>query len=270
LEELAAALDSAMSRPKLLVAGAVGVSAGVCVALAGSATRMLGWPGAAPIWLSAAILVFLVGVFALVLVTQMTYIELCRLRPARWKESRARCVSHSIRAGLSILVAAGAAGGGIVLLRWLPTQLATVTNDIGSEVLAHAAKASVEILALLMEVLIWPVAGFILLLAPIVVVEDCGPLAALWHWWGLIRRHLGRLFLYESTAVLIGMANVVFAVPLALACLGRGPAWDWFDSPTGLSLCVLAGLVAAPLLSYLAVAHVFIYLNVRYEVETSR
>jgi hypothetical protein len=36
-----------------------------------------------------------------------------------------------------------------------------------------------------------------------------------------------------------------------------------------MGLCLLAGLAAAPLIAYFAVAHVFIYLNLRYQSDGS-
>jgi hypothetical protein len=57
---------------------------------------------------------------------------------------------------------------------------------------------------------------------------------------------------------------LAFALPLAIAAWFRPGRWESLDSSTGFGLCVLAGLAAAPLIAYLAVAHVFIYLNLRY------
>src|SRR5262249_36168464 len=87
-EELVAALDSTMSRRKLLTAGAVGFVGGIVAALVASSVELLPWPLSWWIWAAAAVLVLAVGVGANVLLTQLTYIELSRLRPARWTEAR--------------------------------------------------------------------------------------------------------------------------------------------------------------------------------------
>jgi hypothetical protein len=132
------------------------------------------------------------------------------------------------------------------------------------------AAVSVSIAALILEMIIWPVAGFSLLLAPVVVIEERHVFSAIRHWWRLLRQHVGRLFLYQSAAFLVGIATLAFAVPLALAVWGRLDRWTGIDTPLGATVCILAGLTAAPLLAYLAVAHVFIYLNLRYEVGSRR
>jgi hypothetical protein len=268
-EELVAALDNTLARPKLLVACAGGVLGGAIVATTGAFSGLLGsmWP-----WLPhcvAAAGLLLVGVACTVLLTQMTYTELSRLRPAYWAEARAGLLKFSIRLLLAFLIAGGGAVLAIVLLRRMPQLIFSADKpDAGSY--RPLAIDVLKVLALLIEVVLWPVVGFTLLLGPVIVVEESSALTALGQWWWLVRRHLGRLFLYQSAAALGGIAMLAFAYPLVLAGIGRLGDWSGFDTATGFALCMLTGLATAPLLAYIAVAHVFIYLNLRYEYDHAR
>ena len=259
VDELMAALDNTLSRPKLVAAGAVGVLSGLVVAVAGSLTSFLPRSEAAVGWIVAGLVLLLLGVIASVVLTQLTYIEVSRLRPARWREARRGLGRLARRLFAAARISVGGPMAGIVFLRWLsePGRL----GDIGT-----VGPAAVTVVSLLGEVVLWPLLAFALLLAPVVVVEECSAWKALAQWWSLVRGHLGRLFLYESAAVAGGMATLIFALPLALAAWARRANWGGFDTAQGFSLCLLAGLAAAPLIAYLAVAHVFIYLNLRYEV----
>jgi hypothetical protein len=270
VEELVAALDSALSRMKLLISGVAGVASAIILALVGGAAKYLPWSDTAWIWTAAGVFVLLIGVAAVVPITQMTYVELSRLRPARWREARAGWFWSALHLLIALVVTAGASGTAIYFLRWWPDQLLPERKP---DVIAFApdlAAAAVNIVTMLVEILLWPIVGFTLLLAPIIVIEERTALSAIVQWWHLIRRHAGRLFLYESTAVLGGVANLAFALPLLLLCWGRVEDWRGVGTAFGFSLCALAGLAAAPLIAYLTVAQVFIYLHLRYEVEPAR
>jgi hypothetical protein len=269
-EELLAALDNTLARSKLSVACVAGVLGGAIVATAGALGRLFDvpWP-----WLPQAIAaggLLIIAVICDILLTQMTYTELSRLRPARWVEARAGLFRFSIRLLLAALIAGGGAILAIVLLRRLPSALMPQESPDSSNLVRDFAAEGLRLAALLIEVVCWPVLGFTLLLGPVIVVEESPVVTALGQWWWLIRRHLGRLLLYESVALLGGVAMLVFAVPLVLAASSRIADWGNFDTSTGFSLWVLAGLGVAPLLAYLAVAHVFIYLNLRYEYDNRR
>jgi hypothetical protein len=169
----------------------------------------------------------------------------------------------------AFLIAGGGAVLAILLLRRMPQLILSTQNpDAGSY--RPFAMDALKVLALLIEVVLWPVVGFTLLLGPVIVVEESSVLTALGQWWWLVRRHLGRLFLYQSAAALAGIAMLAFAYPLVVAGLSRVGEWTGFDTPTGFALCMLAGVATAPLLAYIAVAHVFIYLNLRYEYDHAR
>jgi hypothetical protein len=270
VDELLAALENTLSRPKLTVAGLMGVLGGAVVAVAGSLNALSPPAWSWALWGAAALLMLLVGVVGIVWLTQMTYIELCQLRPVRWAEARVGQGRFSTRLLIALLITAGIAGLGIALLRWGAHQAATIPRVEPEQWTGAPAigLALASALTLVGEMLLWPVIGFALLLGPVVVIEECSLLTALQQWWRLVRRHLGRLFLYEGAAALIGLAPLSFAVPLALAAWVRWDSWKGFDTAFGFSLSVLAGLVLAPLIAYLVVVQVFIYINLRYEVDS--
>lgn len=267
LEELVAALDNTLSRPKLLVAGVAGVVSGVLVAFAASAGGFVVHSDPVWLWAGVAVLLAAVGSVANVLLTQMTYIELCQVRPVRWAEARAGLVRHSARLFSAYLVAAGGTALAIWLLRQFPDTVFGVLEGRGLTDAAHFARPTLTLLAMLVEMVLWPVLGFTLLLGPVVVIEEDSALGAMRQWWGVVRRHWGRLILYQFTAALVGLATLVFMVPLALVSWGRFGPWQNLDNVVGFGLAILAGLAAAPILAYSAVAHVFLYLNLRYEVD---
>jgi hypothetical protein len=271
VDELLAALDNTLSRPKLTVAGLIGILGGTIVAVAGSMrTFPEPWP-----WViggGAALLLLLIGVVGSVWLTQMTYIELCRLRPVRWAEARTGQRKFSFRLLIASLLTAGVAGLGIFLLRWAALQTTMIPRVEPEQLteLSAIGLALANVLTLVGEMLLWPVVGFSLLLGPVVVIEECSLVAALRQWWRLVRRHLGRLFLYEAAAALIGLAPLSFVVPLALAAWDRLDSWKGFDTAFGFSLSVLTGLALTPWIAYLVVVQVFIYINLRYEVDPNR
>src|SRR5438067_1128080 len=112
----------------------------------------------------------------------MTFVEVSRLRPARWAEATAGLRRHVVRLLLAQLIVGGSAVAAIVLLRWLPAWLLGPHAPealTGAEVLVGALTA----IALIVQVLLWPVPGFTLLLAPLILIEECSVWQALRQWW---------------------------------------------------------------------------------------
>src|SRR6516164_7281150 len=268
MEELVAALDTTISKGKLVVAGTSGVVSAAVVAFTASFTDFYFQPWSAGIWVGLGLVLVAIYVASNILLTQMTYTELSRLRPARWLEARAGWGIFSIRLFAPFLTIAAGTSLAIWALRLLPEQLRAWEPVQNMEEFRQFGLPVLTVLVLLSEMVLWPVLGFTLLLGPVVVIEECPLLQGVRQWWGMIRRHWGRLFLYQFAAILVGLTTLVFAFPLLLVAWGRVGNWGSFDNAIGLSLCLLAGLAAAPLIAYLAVAHVFIYLNLRFEVET--
>jgi hypothetical protein len=197
------------------------------------------------------------------LVTQITYTELSRLRPARWKETRAVLGWPAFRVALASLLVGGALLA-IAGLRWLPPWLLDGAALTWSAGVRESVAAIAAVGGLLFEVMLWPLAVLGLLLVPILIVEECSVLAALRQWIALLQKHFGRVFLYEALAVAVGgFVTLALALPLVAASLGVATD-ERLALALGLALRPLWGLALAPLLAYLMVANVFIYLNLRY------
>jgi hypothetical protein len=261
-EELLSAMDSTLVRSKLVIAGLVGiVGAGVIAGadLVPSPPELSWLP-----WLAPALLLAVFGAIGSALLTQMTFVEVSRLRPARWSEATAGLRRQGVRLLVAQLLVGGSAVAAIVLLRRLPAWLLGPDAPealTGADVLAGVVTA----VALVVQVLLWPVPGFALLLAPLILIEECSVVRALRLWWGLVRGRPSRIFLYEALAIALGsIAAVPFVLPVALAW-ASAPAIGLAGTIAQATLALLTGLALTPLIAYLIVANVFIYLNLRYE-----
>ena len=101
-----------------------------------------------------------------------------------------------------------------------------------------------------------------LLLSPILVVQDYGVLGGVREWWRLLRQHLSRIFLYEALATaLAAIFTVPLLIPIGIASWSMGNS----DGVVQAAVIVLGGIALTPLIAYLLVANVFIYLNLRFE-----
>jgi hypothetical protein len=258
LQELLAALDSTLVRKKMEAAALAGLCLGFLLALyllpaVRSAPRSAGFDW----YLAAAALLVVAATTGLL--TRLTYVELSRLRPARWREGLAGLDFLTARLGVTQGLVVGGTLGLIALLRWLPTWLLAGGASPAREVWAAVA----VVVGLVLEVCLWPVCVFVLLLGPVLVVEGASVVGALRQWARLVRQHPGRVLLYEALAMGQGLiATLPFAFPL-LALYGL-PLDERLLGPALFTRHVLTGCALAPLLAYLIVANVFIYLNLRY------
>jgi hypothetical protein len=267
VEELIAALDNTLARPKLLAAGALGgISALILAIVPNLHTPDLTFWRWLPTVVAAAI-IFVGGVMAGVLLTQMTYTELSRLRPSTWAEARTGLAKFSARLLVCTGITTGVICGSLWAMHaWTPAEIgARLSTWLRPEITVPV----ISVIMLFFELLLWAVLPFTMLLGPVVVIEEGSIGDSLAQWWWLIRRHLGRLVLYESAAAITGIAMLAFAMPFLLTALSRRSEWGRVDTPIGIGLCLLAGMAAAPLIAYFAVAHVFIYLNLRYQSDGS-
>src|SRR5262249_513017 len=90
VDELLGALDSTLLRPKLLLAGVLGLCAGALFVVAPFLPAIAALPSIVWPWAVVGVaLLILAGVVA-ALLTQMTFVELSRLRPARRREATHR------------------------------------------------------------------------------------------------------------------------------------------------------------------------------------
>jgi hypothetical protein len=259
VEELLTALDSTLRRRRLLGAAGIGLlCAGMFLLARHLRFGQEVWP---PLpWFAAGAAILAVYALYAALVTQMIFVELSQLRPASRAEVLAGLVGNWLRLTLLWLLVGVVCCALLAGLTWLE-------GWVRAEDLAGAETLTGVLLSvrLILEVLLWPALGLTLLLAPIVVVEECPPLRALRQWWALLRGALIRLFVYETLAAALGvLVCLPLVVPLGVAawsCSGPELANPVVEG----TLAVLGGLALTPLLAYSAVANVYIYLNVRYE-----
>jgi len=261
-EELLAAMDSTLVRSKLAIAALAGLLGGLAFAAANLLESSVEWPWLP--WVVAGILCWLILACCGALLTQMTFVEVSRLRPARWAETTAGLARTVFRLAVTQLLVGGPTIAALVVLRQTPSWAMGPSGPEGSGEVEWTA-AVVTAVALVLQVFVWPVLGFTLLLAPVILIEECSVLKALGIWWKLLRRHLSRIFLYEALAcALAGIAVLPFIVPVALT-LGSAPMSGVAGRVAEAVLIALTGLALTPLLAYLFVANVFIFLNLHYE-----
>jgi hypothetical protein len=267
IQELLGALDSTFVPAKLLTVAVAGLALGILATVVQQQVVDFGDRHLNVTALVAAVLL-VVSVPAGVL-TRMTYVELSRLRLARWHEGLDGLGWLVVRL-LVTLGLVGASGWGlIVLLRWLPYWLLPGGNEGVESWARDAAAGSALAAGMAFEVGLWAVLGVAGLLAPLLVIEECSVTEALGQWLGLLREHLGRVFLFEALALGVGLG---VAVPGAVLLL---PLHNLFI-PGSLSLAgqcawnLLCGLAVAPFMGYVIVANVFIYLHLRYALAPQR
>jgi len=263
------ALHSTLVRKKLAAAALAGLLAGLVLAWAQIIPALAvesDAPWAAWVrWVVAGVLLMVIVTATAAMLTRMTFLELSKMRPARWSEGAVGLTGTTCRIAVAQLLTAGVALAVVVLLRLLPGWL--LGREAGAP--GQAFASGVAALGMIAEVILWPVIGFSLLLPPILVVEDCSVGQALGHWLRLLRTDLGRVFLNEALALGLGLAaTLLLALPwLGLFTYQPEPR---LASAVVFTRSVLAGLAAAPLLAYLMVANVFIYINLRYESAPGR
>ncbi len=263
LDELLAALDSALVPKKLLLGLIAGILLGTLFLLERAAwfERESRWLTTAWILLAVCSVVFdgLTG-----LLTRLTYVELARMRPARWRHGFEGLGRLTIWVVASKLIVWGCVGGLILLLRWLAFWLSPATAEFANQGQQFLGGA-VLVLCILGEILLYPVFFLRWLLPPLLVVEGCTAWSGLRQWMDLLRRHRGHVSLYQAMAVslslLVTAPFLLLIAPLFLPS---------FSPPAGLQevfqeiRLFLLGLACAPLLTYWITANMFIYLNLRY------
>jgi hypothetical protein len=261
VEELLTALDSTLVPGKLRAAVRTGLGLGFLALLFLIAHHYLPESWTLLSGIGAVALGLLATSYCVTNLTQMTFIELSRLRPSTRDEVRAGRGRFALRLCASFLLVGGSLLAVIYLLGRAPEWLA----QLGSPALAGALTETAAVLRLLLAVAVWPVLGLVLLLGPTVVIEERSLTQSLALWGGLLRRHSVRVILYETMAAAVAfVVSVPFLFPVMLAAgpaLGGGVA----AQATAYTAAVLLGLAVAPALAYLTVANVFIYLNLRYE-----
>jgi hypothetical protein len=259
LQELLGALDSTLVRSKLLVTAVAAAPAGIVLAVLNSGLVDTLLPAAWQRGCVAGTVLVLLAAATVSLLTRMTYLEVATLRPAPWREVREGLWRAAARVLLAWLLVGGPVVAVFVVLRWLPGWLSAVgeSSGLAAQVTAGAA--------LVVETLLWPVLILGLLLAPPVVIEPCSVWSAVARWRHLWRRQFFRVFFAEAVAfTLAALASLALALPLLLA-VWTSPGGGRVRAAVGL---VLAAVACTPLLAYLAVVNVFLYLLLAYGRET--
>jgi len=268
ITELVAALDSVLVAKKLLTAGLGSLFFGVVLALwrTGLLDLEVSGYGLGATMTGAA----LVLVFALssALLLQLSHVEVTALRAARWPEALHGWTSLTFRLVLGFLLVLGSVvvllGGLVQLSNWL---LMNVTPPWGVYREFGATLAGVAIV--LASVALLPLFCFSLLLGPILVVERCSIWKAFGLWRKLLRRHLGRVLAFEILALSLGLLiTLPFALPVVL--VSWLPLDHRLHGVKSLLTDLLAGVSTAPLLAYLTVANLFIFLNLQYGTTETR
>jgi hypothetical protein len=259
LDELLGALDSTLVSGKLWAAAWAGLSLGGLSALAllGPFGFSLWPPGFGWLLLLAGLVVWS---WMAVVVSKMTFTEVSRLRPARWRDGLDGSVGATIHLTLAQSIVLALLVAAVWGLRALPAWLLTFGDGLGVRVAAQAASVAGTVL----ELVLWLVPALMLPLAALVVVESGSVVSALGQWLALAWRKPARLLLAEGLAV--GLALLV-AGPLLLlgsALLTRTDGAE-FALAGEITRRVLFGTLASVALAYLVVANVFIYLNLRYD-----
>ena len=259
--ELLDALDSSLNRAKMGIAcllGMLGAIGWITWKLLATLLHEEWWIVGASAW---AIIFLVAGCLAVSAITQFTALELSKMRQPRPGELWPSVVGQALRLAAALLIVVGGGVALMLLLRWLPVWL-TEQSAEGQAWWGYAANAAL-VMRLILEVMFWPVIALApLLLSPILVVQDCTFLGGIRQWWRLLRQHLGRIFLYEALATaLAGVFTVPLLIPIALA------SWSMGEQPPQVveaTVNLLGGIALTPLIAYLLVANVFIYLNLRF------
>jgi hypothetical protein len=296
-EDLLAALDSTLVRNKLRIAVLAGFLTSLIVVFLSQAEDVthelevaygpvIAWVVVGAFGLAAVVL----AAVCVCLVTQMTYVELCRLRPARWAEARTRLGPNALNLTLSSVILVGLLLGAILSVRELPGWLLTGSTWPAEWSARVSVASGAAALGVILEVILWLLLILGLLLPPVVVVEECNFLVALVHWGRLLRRHLSRALLYEALALIPPVVmTAALLLPVEVAAAAQNDKLTAYAAEHGGEAQlkpatvqqvkmnailpvqrIVQGLIVSPALAFLVVANVFIYLNLRYEHEPRR
>ena len=267
LQDVLAALDTALTRRKLIAAAVV---TGLCGAILATAQLVaaLVSGSAEYVWPITGLLVVLITSAGLGLLAKLTYIELQRMRPALWREGLTGLGALTVRLALAWavvgVVVIGVPASFLWLSRWLSTLTASPWDVLGPG-LAHVA----AVVTVLSVTCLLPLAIAAFLFAPILVFDECPALSALRMWLGLLRQHRSRIILNEAAAVSVAM---LLSLPFCLLVV----AADLFRLEERLLLAgsctrtVLLCLAMTLPVAFLAVANVFLFVNLRYDAPKRR
>lgn len=263
VDELIAAFDSTVSTGKLRVA-AITCAIGALAIYGIMRIALFAYPEGT--WVAELLggvmgLIWLASVTALL--TRQTHLELSSMRPVYPDEANKEAVPFILRVFFGYVATIGIAAGAIVLLQHLPGWVGDWTSGMKADV-AEGLIAVVMVMGTLAAVGVFALILMSFLLPPVLVVEECSLGKALREWRAILREHRLRLMIYEGMAIaLSAVAAIPVALPVFLA-QQYGPGLG--STVIGQALpFALWGIAVAPAIAFLAVANLFIYLNLRYE-----
>src|SRR5262245_3228692 len=265
--DLIAALDSTFVREKLLVAAVacffIGFVWGLNNWLAGWLAHWFQSDADAMIRFSAAVAV-VIGLkllaFANGLLARITHVELSTIRPARFREASRGFSNIGVRLVLAYLLILGGIYALMRLVQWIPAELNELSARLGLiQELQNFLPALLSIVGLIVEIMLWVLIGLSWLVAPLLVVEELPLFAGIREWFALVRGHLSRSALAEVLAVALGG---LITLPIALPIYFAVQHFPHLPEPLQFAAY---GIALAPLAAFMAVANVFIYLDLKYE-----
>src|SRR5262249_43708093 len=140
------------------------------------------------------------------------------------------------------------------------------SDAAGPTVVAEVVASVANVAALILEVALGPILAFALLLAPVLIVEECSVARALREWWRFVPGRRSLIFLYETLVVaLAAVTSLPLLFPVFVAAMRYAGQPEPLATVTRSTLYLLGGLALTPFIAFLAVANVFIYLNLRYQ-----
>lgn len=258
-ENLLAALDSTFVPCKiqatLLAGGLLGIVGGL---ISLSRSNLAGGGRWVLVMLGLVVLSWMC-----VVLVRMTYVELSRLRPARWKDTWSGMVRMTVRLSIVLALGIGLLGGLLTLLREMPGWLQEPMGG-GSSLVGQMPSKIVVFLTVPGQVVVWGLGILLLPLVILIVVEECSILTGLLQWLRLVRDSMGKLLLAE--ALLLSMCCLL-SLPLAgiMMLVQTSPAGDGLEETMEMARMVVGGMLYSFPVAYLIVANVFLYLSLRYE-----
>lgn len=278
IDELIAALDTTLTRSKMVPAFVAAILIFLGFYAARAAHHLVFDPKDMPALPVVAGSAFALVVLSLLnaLLAKLTHLELSTMRPARLSDATGTFVGYAVQVLLANAIIAGAGLALLFLMNHVSESADKWLADYSgmNERVREILMALALIVLSLLSVLVWLMVGLCWLIAPAIVVEESSWLAGVREWRQLVREHFGRIVVYEGLTIMLGIAiSLPLTLTVNLALRGEPtimPGWpvstgnveNWIK---GGAHAAIKGLTAGPLLALLAVANVFIYLNLRYE-----
>jgi hypothetical protein len=267
VDELIAAFDSTISTGKLVVACASCLLGSLTVFLIVRALLLSFPEGLFLAQFVAGVVGFAILAVVVALLTRQTHLELSTMRPVSPREASQQIGPFIWRVFLGYALTVGVGIGLLVLLWHTPEWVARSVGGINPTV-AEGLLTIAWLFALVLAVAAFAIMLLSFLVPPILVVEECSVGDAIREWRALLREHRLRVMVYEGMALALGfVAALPMFAPVQLALRFGPPLSSLGESNWIIDAMpvVLQSIAFGPALAFLAVANLFIYLNLRYE-----